>query len=404
MARPRKLPPGMRQRGKVYYAWFRAHGRLVQKRLSTDFKVACELLRDLRARADKAEFDILDNDYSIAELQRQYYQHVDQTLRPSSAKRYKAVLRRILRTLNVTTVNHITTTRILEYRRERLTVGKSPTTINMAVGLLSTMLRWGVQHKLIGSNPLAGLKRLPNDNPTKQRRALTEAEVLALFEASPPDLRRIWRTFMVTGIRHDELVAMRFTDVDFERKTVTVQSYTAKNHKAREIPLDDETLATIAQLQAEAPNRQPKYRGPARIQRRIAATFSREHVFVTGAGTPYRHNLLAKFYKCCQKAGIEDAEPHGSVDLHSLRVSFATLAINNGASPKAVQAILGHSTLAMTMNIYSRATEGAKREAVAALPFAKVSDPVGVVSMSKVDKARTSKKNGPQADTSQEVA
>ena len=82
------------------------------------------------------------------------------------------------------------------------------------------------------------------------------------------------------------------------------------------------------------------------------------------------------------RAAIEGAETHGSVDIHSLRVTFATLALENGASPKAVQAILGHSTLAMTMNVYAKATERSKRAAIGSIPFAKASGPDHVLSVS----------------------
>ena len=58
----------MVQRGKTYHANFRAHGRRVRKRLSTDFKAACELLNDLRARADRGDFGIVDNNYPWDEL------------------------------------------------------------------------------------------------------------------------------------------------------------------------------------------------------------------------------------------------------------------------------------------------------------------------------------------------
>ena len=74
-------------------------------------------------------------------------------------------------------------------------------------------------------------------------------------------------------------------------------------------------------------------------------------------GTPLRNNLLARFYAVCRRAGIHDAEPGGSVDIHALRVTFTTLSLEHGAKPKAVQEILGHSTLAMTMSVYAKATD-----------------------------------------------
>lgn len=55
-----------------------------------------------------------------------------------------------------------------------------------------------------------------------------------------------------------------------------------------------------------------------------------------------------------------------------LRVTFTTLTLENGAIPKAIQAMLGHSTLALTMGVYAKATEKAKRDAINVLPWAVV--------------------------------
>ncbi|RCS53971.1 hypothetical protein DTL42_02075 [Bremerella cremea] len=72
MGRPRKLPAGMHQRGTAYYARFRTNGRLIRKKLSTNFKAACEMLNDLRARADKAGAGIIDNDYPWDDLKAEF--------------------------------------------------------------------------------------------------------------------------------------------------------------------------------------------------------------------------------------------------------------------------------------------------------------------------------------------
>jgi integrase len=145
-------------------------------------------------------------------------------------------------------------------------------------------------------------------------------------------------------------------------------------------------MAMLIELRGQAKARQPVTGHTPDITTRQAAAFSRDHVFVTKANTPLKNNLLTRFYAICKRAGIEGAESGGSVDIHSLRGTFTTLAIENGASPKAVQSILGHSTLALTMGTYAKATERAKRDAVSALPFAKASSPAHIVS---IGKART---------------
>ena len=69
------------------------------------------------------------------------------------------------------------------------------------------------------------------------------------------------------------------------------------------------------------------------------------------------------------------------MDIHALRGSFITIAIDNGASPKAIQDIVGHATLDMTMNVYAKSTDRSKRDAIGKLPFATMSEPEHIVKM-----------------------
>src|SRR5947199_92639 len=67
MPRRRKLPDGMvtRPGRRGYYADFRVGGRRVQKKLGTDFDAAKSILHELRARAEKGGYGLLDNDYTL---------------------------------------------------------------------------------------------------------------------------------------------------------------------------------------------------------------------------------------------------------------------------------------------------------------------------------------------------
>ncbi len=394
MARQRKLPPGMWLRGRVYYARFRAHGRLVRQRLSTDFETAGQLLNELRVRADRESLSLVDNDYSWQSLKSKFLSWARQTVR--GWREYETDLRWFERYKAIDRVSELDEPVIVGFRQWRLGQGVTPRTVNRHVATLRSMLNLGAQWGCIASNPIAGIKSLPHDELTKERRSLTVSEIRAVFAASPAHLRPVWQMFIETGIRKAELVQMRFRDVDFARGSVTVRRSSAKNHKSREIPLNQALLDIIAELQQQAEFRQPVTGTTPAQTRRQLARFSREHVFVTLANTPLRNNLLDRFYRVCRKAGIDGAEPGGSVDIHSLRVSFATLALEGGARPRAVQAILGHSTLAMTMSIYARATDHSKREAVACLSLG--GEPRSALGneMHNVHAARTRIDNGAQ--------
>jgi integrase len=418
MARPPKMPSGLEKRAGAYYSNFRAAGRRIRKRLSTDFRTACELLTELRARADRGDFGLLDNDCKWSELRAEFLQWARQSVRRPGE--YEADLKRFEKFMQMQSVRQMSQAVVLAYREWRLgqsivvhsrkanaaplarTV--SPRSVNREVGTLNNMLNKGVEWGRIGSNPLAGLKPLRHDKPVKQRRSLNVEEIDRLFANSPAYLLPAWRTFACTGLRLKELADLRFSDIDVERQTLTVRAEVAKSKKAREIPLDDALLAMLVELKGRAGERQPVAGKTEAETVDQAARFSRDHVFVTTANTPHRSGLLKLFYGACKRAGIDDAGSGGSVDLHSLRVSFTTLALENGASPKAVQAILGHATLGMTMNVYAKATERAKRDAITALPFATSSAPAHIVSVHSGRKVAASNFESSQHNGSQRLA
>jgi len=249
------------------------------------------------------------------------------------------------------------------------------------------MLAWGVQANRIGSNPLASLKPLPTKGKErKQHRVMTVSELLLVFEASPDYLKPCWRMLATTGMRRQELASLTFDDVDFNKAVVSIRAENSKTGRPREIPLDEEMLATIQRLHDEAPFRRPGTGNTAKDTEAIERAFSKRHVFVTQAGTPWGHRLLRRFYAICKRVGIEDAVPGGSVDIHAFRGTFTPLAIDGGANPKDVQTILGHSSLEMTMNAYAKSTAHARRAAISALPFAKAAAPEHIVSLPNVSK------------------
>ncbi len=403
MPRKRQMPKGMWNRNGVYYARFRTDGRMICKRLSTDFDAACQLLNEVCARVDRADFGILDNDCPWSELKREFLAWARQSVR--RPHEYESDLKRFESFSPIRSAQQIGQKHVIAFRQWRLgqTVGGRPKgknvtarTVNREVGTINNMLNHAVEWGRIGSNPLEGLKPLAHDSAAKQRRPLAIAEVEALFEHSPEHLKPVWRMFACTGMRHDELVNLRFDDIDFERRTVTVRASRAKNHKAREIPLDDAMLDMLRDLQAAAKQRKPVAGNTPAMTTKLAGRLSRDHVFVTLANTPMDSNLLSRFYKACRKAGIDDAVPGGAVDIHSLRVTFTTLSLEHGANPKAVQAILGHSTLGMTMSVYAKATERSKREAIGALPFAKATNPGHIVSVQNARAVSTVESESPQ--------
>jgi integrase len=273
-------------------------------------------------------------------------------------------------------VSHLTTDALLDYRSARLGKGVTPRTVNIDVTTLQSLLNWGVKNRVIGSNPIAHIGPLRHDNP-KNRRPLVPEEVELLLAHGHEPWTSIWYCFLTTGIRCEELCSLKFTDVDAVNREIIIRSSVAKNHRERRIPIDERLFQMLEALRRAAPSRLPKERGGKKASKRILERFTREHVFVTTSATPLnQRNLYRALYADCKRAGIETRTKDSAgrllthVDLHSLRVTFATTAIGSGADPKSVQEILGHRTLEMTMRVYAKMNRNNKRAAILALPYA----------------------------------
>lgn len=87
MPKVKPLPEGMILRGRTYWADFRHDGQRVRKSLSKNRQVAEDLLIDLRARLQRGDAGMLDNNYSVAELKEAYLKHCRQTLKPKTVQR-----------------------------------------------------------------------------------------------------------------------------------------------------------------------------------------------------------------------------------------------------------------------------------------------------------------------------
>ncbi|MBN2342917.1 MAG: site-specific integrase [Deltaproteobacteria bacterium] len=146
-----------------------------------------------------------------------------------------------------------------------------------------------------------------------------------------------------TGLRYGELCELRWHDVDLKNGRIMVnRSFTEghvkkpKSNKSREIPLSDEVLKFMK-----------NYRH-----------LKGELVFCTSNGGRRFHQRADVGLKlCCKKANIRP------IGWHTLRHSFASHLVMRGATMVAVQELLGHSSVEMTMR-YAHLSPRVKRDTV----------------------------------------
>ena len=109
----------------------------------------------------------------------------------------------------------------------------------------------------------------------------------------------------------------------------------AKGKRSRRDPLDDEMMAMLDELREQAASRPEGW--------------DREHVFVNRNGNPHRNNSARAVLRHLQAGGNRGRRTQRFGGPARAAHHVHTLSIEDGASPKAVQTIVGHATLDMTM-------------------------------------------------------
>jgi len=249
----------------------------------------------------------------------------------------------------------------------------APKTVHNHHLILHRALRDAVEDRLITVNPADRAHRLAKRRVEVKTWSAGE---LALFlsAANGNRLYALWRLAATTGVRRGELLGLRWADVDLERGAMRiVRAYvrgagglhfgepkTASGR--RMIALDPVTVAAIRAHRA-AQNRERLAWGPA--YRDGDLLFSRED------GSPLDPDSISgTFERRVRELGLP------RIRLHDLRHTHATLALAAGIHPKVVQERLGHSSITMTLDLYSHAIPAMQADAadrIAALKDASAS-------------------------------
>ena len=139
------------------------------------------------------------------------------------------------------------------------------------------------------------------------------------------------------GLRvRSEALTLKKVDIDFQRRTLTVQAAHAKNGETKTVPLSSELIEPL--------------------KRQIKRSQS-EYVFVKEDGITPLKEIKTAFYAACRRANLKDVTPH------VLRHTFASRLVMNGADLRTVQELGGWKSMSMVER-YSHLSDRHKAEAV----------------------------------------
>ncbi len=270
-------------------------------------------------------------------------------------------------------LTEITAWKVESWRTQRLKAGIKAATINRNVTVLKSALNKAVAWEMIAANPIARVKPLKEDSAPKVR-FLTDDEEGNLRSALVQRENRIRRqrqshndwlrarhqpllpsfsnqTFadhlapMViisinTGMRQGELFKLRWEDVNFQARYITITGDTAKSGSTRHIPMNDEVFQVLSDWRNQS--------APEELL-----------VFKGRTGREF-NNSKKSWAKLLTDASIK------AFRWHDMRHHFASRLVMEGVDLNTVRELLGHSTLKMTLR-YAHLAPKVKADAVAKL-------------------------------------
>ncbi len=215
---------------------------------------------------------------------------------------------------------------------------RAEASVNCDMAILGHMMSKGVEWELLETSPFKKGKRLWFKTDNQRRRFLTELETETLIQECPNHLKPIVQTALLTGMRREEILSLKWEQIN--HGFIFLAGGMVKSGKGRQIPINDRLDEILRQL-------------------RQRNQLKSEYVFCDSQGRRF-HEVKRSFNGACRRAGLEDFH------FHDLRHTFASHLVMNGAGLKAVQELLGHADLTMTMR-YAHLSQGHLQEAVAML-------------------------------------
>jgi integrase len=284
-------------------------------------------------------------------VEQQWKLSVLPTIKVSSAKHYEFDLDHyILPALGSKPLCDLTREKVQTFIAGKRREGYAGATVHSMRTTLSKVLQSAVDWNYLEENPAHGI-RIGDRAPVRERKFLGPDQIRQVLEALPEPCRTLVLLAVASGMRIGELLALRWKHIDFLRGVISIRESfyrgrfdTPKTRcSRRDIPMSEAIQQALLAHRGHSRNTEPE-----------------ALVFVSRTQTPVNpKNMLRRVLQpTCKKLGLP------LVSWHSFRHSHATLLSEAGESLKTAQAILGHSDLKTTLNIYTHAIPESERRAV----------------------------------------
>ena len=241
-------------------------------------------------------------------------------------------------------------------RRVNRQLGKTlkPASINRSLELLRHILNWAVGREYIDRTPFRRgsetlIRPLLEDN--KRSRRIAEEEEQRLLDLAPPLLRALIIVALDTGIRRGALLALRFGDIDWQRRLIVLRGPTTKSRRSRVVPIGTNRLLAVLQWLRldidgeDKPDDSPVFTNQFGEPLTSFQTAWRIAVLKSHGITP-RWRKQGNY----RDLTVDCLEAFQAINLHwhDLRHEYASRLVERGVPLSQVRDLLGHASISTT--------------------------------------------------------
>lgn len=303
---------------------------------------------------------------TVSQFLDRWLEHAAHQVGPKSLESYESIVRLHLRPrLGHLKLEQLRPLHIEAYQNACLSGAglKAPLaakTVQMHARVLRLALKQAVRWQMLPRNPAEAVEAPRPER--RQMQALPASELGRIIQEARSTRFHMGILLAIsTGLRRGEVLGLRWSDVDLDRRRISVaqavQRQGAENVFVQ--PKSERSRRTV-ELPPFLVDELRRHRSDQAQRRLLLGPDWKNYDLVidAGDGAPFHPvSLTNAFARIVRRLGIQ-------ARLHDCRHSFATLLLLNGVHPKIVSEILGHSSTAVTMDVYSHVLPGMQEPAV----------------------------------------
>lgn len=261
----------------------------------------------------------------------------------------------------------LTPDRVQALYQRKLDSGLTTGTVRLVHSVLSRALDQAVKWGMVPRNVCKATT--PPKRVSEEIKPLDSKQARRLLDQAKGErLEALYVLAVTAGMRFGELLGLRWQDLDLEAATLRVRRTKSTAKSGPDFTTPKNGRGRIINLTRQAVEALKAHRAAQNAERLKAGSLWQDHglVFCTHGGKPLdSHNVARTSFKPLLKRAELP-----SIRFHDLRHTCATLLLSQGHHPRLVQELLGHSSVALTLDRYSHVMPGMGEQTAAAMEAA----------------------------------